>query len=205
MGFSSFYEVINKISGVNNVKIVNDEDNLLELHILASTARSPKQIVRDIETALLAVFDYRIDRKVISIAQIDSEDYKGIKRIKYDGLIMETNDNSIECKVTLSYDGEDYIASKTAIKTNLNRRKIVAQATVTAVEEIIGQPLIFDVQDVIITTSRDITFVSVIVNMVVADNEEAMVGSAIIKNDINEAIAKATLDAVNRRIQGRTN
>lgn len=205
MGFSSFYEIINKISGVNHVKIVHDEENLQELHILASTARSPKQIVRDIETALLAVFDYRIDRKVISIAQIDSEDYKGLKRIKYEGFIMEINDNNIECKVTLNYDEEDFIGSKTAIKTNLNRRKVVAQAAVVAVEEIIGQPLIFDVQDVIINNSRDISFVAVIINMVVNDSEEAMVGSAIIKNDINEAIAKATLDAVNRRILGRTN
>jgi hypothetical protein len=37
--------------------------------------------------------------------------------------------------------------------------------------------------------------------MVIGDNEEVMVGSAIVKNDINEAIAKATLDAVNRRVQ----
>lgn len=32
-------------------------------------------------------------------------------------------------------------------------------------------------------------------------NEETLVGSAIIKKDINETIAKATLDAINRRIQ----
>lgn len=203
MNFSSFYEIISKINGVSHVKIIHDDELLQEIHILANTNRAPKQIVRDIETALLAVCDYRIDRKIISIAQIDTEDYKVINRIKYEGLVVETSDHNIHCKVTLSYEGEDFCGSKTAIKTILNRRKVVADATVAAVEEIIGQPFVFDVQDVIVSTSRDVNYVSVIVNMVIGEGEETMVGAAIIKNDINEAIAKASLDAVNRRIQGR--
>ncbi len=37
--------------------------------------------------------------------------------------------------------------------------------------------------------------------MVTGDNEETLVGSSIVKNDIYESIAKATLDAINRRMQ----
>jgi hypothetical protein len=201
MNFSSFYEVINKIDGVTHVKLIYDNDNLQEMHILASTLRWPKQIVRDVESALLAVFDYRIDRKVISIAQIDTGDYKGIKRIRYEGISVETKDQRVECKIRLNYEDEEYLAYESAVKTALNRRKVVAKATVLAVEKILGQSSIFDIQDVLVSTSRDITFVTIIVNMIMDDNEEAMIGAAIVKNDIDEAIAKATLDAVNRRIQ----
>lgn len=201
MKFSSFYEVITKIDGVSHVKIVSEDDNLQEIHILASTSRAPKQIVRDIESALLAVFDYRIDRKIISVAQIDLGESKGIKRIKLDGISFETGDNNIDCSVKLNYEGEEYCSNKTAIKTALNRKKVVAKATIAAVEKILGQSYVFDIQDVIISTSRDTTFVSVVVNMVINENEETMVGAAVVKNDINEAVAKATLDAVNRRIQ----
>ena len=201
MKFSSFNEVITKIDGVTHVKIVSEDDNLQEIHILANTLRAPKQIVRDIESALLAVFDYRIDRKIISVAQIDLGESKGIKRIKLDGIAFETGDSNIECNVKLNYEGEEYSSNKTAIKTALNRRKVVAKATISAVEKILGQSYVFDIQDVIVNTSRDITFVSVVVNMVINENEETMVGAAVVKNDINEAVAKATLDAVNRRIQ----
>lgn len=201
MNFSSFYEVINKIDGVTHVKLIYDNDSLQEMHILASTLRSPKQIVRDVESALLAVFDYRIDRKVISIAQIDTGDYKDIKRIRYEGISVETKDQRVECKIRLNYEDEEYLASESAVKTALNRRKVVAKATVLAVEKILGQSSIFDIQDVLVSTSRDITFVTIIVNMIMDENEEVMIGAAIVKNDINEAIAKATLDAVNRRIQ----
>lgn len=205
MNFSPFYEIINKINGITHVKILHDDENLQEVHILASTNRAPKQIVRDVETALLAAFDYRIDRKIISIAQIDTEDYKGIKRIRYEGIVLETNDHNIECKVTLNYEGEEFSATEIAIKTTLNRRKVVAKATVSAVERIIGQSYVFDIQDILLNTSRDVNFISVIVNMIINESEESMVGSALVKNDINEAIAKATLDAVNRRIQGKIN
>lgn len=194
-------EAINKIDGVINTKVVSENDNIQEVHILANNLRAPKQIVRDIESSLLASFDYRIDRKVISIAQIQTDESKTIKRIKYDGITMNTSGNIVECSVRLVYEEQEYSASETAIKTADNKRKIVAASTIKVVEAILGHASLFDIQDVLVNSSRNTTIVSVIVNMVLGDNEEVMVGSAIVKNDINEAIAKATLDAVNRRVQ----
>jgi hypothetical protein len=201
MDFSAMQETINKIDGVLNTKIVSEEDNIQEVHILANKLRSPKQIVRDIESALLALFDYRIDRKVISIAQIQIDDYKTIKRMKFDGISFNTSSNIVECSVTLIYDEEEYTAAQTAIKTASNKRKVVAAAAIKAVEEILKHSYVFDIQDVILHNNRDTSVVSVLVNMVEEENEEIMVGSAIVRNDVNEAIVKATLDAVNRRVQ----
>lgn len=194
-------EMICKIDGVLNVKIVHEAAELQEVHILASNLRAPKQIVRDIESSLLAAYDYKIDRKIISIAQIDAGESENIKRIIYQGTKFEVNGNNIDCEVILSYAGEDYSVAKNALKTSKNRKNIVAQATISAIEKIYERPNIFDIQDVLVSSSRDINFVTVIVNMVLSTKEETMIGSAIIRNDINEAIAKASLDAVNRRIQ----
>jgi len=201
MDFNVFHEMINKINGVISTKIIHQDNDIQELHILANTLRSPKQIVRDIESILLASFDYRIDRKVISIAQIETDDSDPIKRIKFGGISLDVQSNMVECKVKLLYEEQEFFVTQIGIKTAANRKKIVAKATIDAVEKILGQTFIFDVQDVISTTNRDITFISVLVNMVINELEETMVGSAIIKNDINEAIAKATLAAINRRVQ----
>lgn len=201
MDFDIFQEMINKISGVISTKIVHQENEIQEMHILANNLRAPKQIVRDIESILLTSFDYRIDRKVISIAQIETEDCDPIKRIKMGGISLDVQPNMLECKVKLIYEEEEFVVTQVGIKTAANRKKIVAKATIDAVEKILGQTFIFDVQDVISTTNRDITFVSVLVNMVINESEETMIGSAIVRNDINEAIAKATLAAINRRVQ----
>jgi hypothetical protein len=204
MDFDIFQEMINKINGVISTKIIHNDDDIQEMHILANTMRAPKQIVRDIESILITSFDYRIDRKVISIAQIETEDCDPIKRIKLGGISLDVQANMLECKVKLIYEDEEFFVSQVGIKTVANRKKIIAKATVDAIEKILGQVFIFDVQDVITTTNRDITFVSVLVNMVINETEETMVGSAIVKNDMNEAIAKATLAAINRRVQKNT-
>lgn len=204
MDFDIFQEMINKINGVISTKIVHQDNDIQEMHILANTLRAPKQIVRDIESILLTSFDYRIDRKVISIAQIETDDCDPIKRIKLGGISLDVQANSLECKVKLIYEEEEFFVSQVGIKTAANRKRIVAKATIDAIERILGQAFIFDVQDVITTINRDITFISVLVNMVINETEETMVGSAIVRNDINEAIAKATLAAINRRVQKNT-
>jgi len=65
----------------------------------------------------------------------------------------------------------------------------------------IGQVYAFDVEDIVINSIRDISYVTVIVNMINDIAEEVLIGTAIVRNDTNEAIAKATLDAINRRIE----
>ena len=85
--------------------------------------RSPKQIVRDIESILLTSFDYRIDRKVISIAQIETDDCDPIKRIKFGGISLDVQSNTVECKVKLIYEEEEFFVTQVGIKTAANRKK----------------------------------------------------------------------------------
>jgi len=201
MDFDVFQDVISKIDGILNVKIIQENGNIQEIHILANKLRSPKQIVRDIESSLIASYDYRVDRRVISIAQIETDETKTINRIRYEGISVGTNATVANCTVKLSYEDSEFEITLSGIKTIANSRKMVAQATVKVVEKIIGQASIFDVQDVIVSSNRDVSFVSVIVNMITSNHEESMIGSVVVKNDVNEAIVKAALDAVNRRVQ----
>jgi hypothetical protein len=199
--FKEIQQLISKIDAILNVKILEENGEIAELHILANKLRAPKQIVRDIESSLLAAFNYRIDRKVISIAQIETDEAKTMNRVKYDGIFVGSSGTMAECVVKLLYEDEEYETKLSGIRTAANSRKIVAEATVRTVEKILGQPYIFDIQDVLVTLNGPVTFVSVLVNMICGAHEETMVGSVIVKNDINEAIVKATLDAINRRVQ----
>ncbi len=201
MNFLAFKDTIDKIDSVINSKIISNENEILEIHILTNNIRSPKQIVRDVETAIITTFDYRLDRKIISIAQIESEYDEKIKRIKFEELTLTTNINTIECSLTLSYEEQEYTVSQTGINTHSNKRKIVADTTIKVVEKILEKTAVFDIQDVITQTSGSVIVTTILVNMLNGGTEEIIVGSAIVKNDINESIAKATLSAVNRRIQ----
>lgn len=201
MDFESFQDIIMKIQGVTHAKVVYDGEELQEIHVIANTIRSPKQIVRDIESVLLAMFSYKVDRKIISIAQIDNGETKSIKRILYAGLSLVIIDNNVECEVKLKMDDKEYSCKKSAISTSINRQKVIAKATVGAVEEIFGQAVVLDLEDIIISKTRDISFITVIINMINNALEEKLIGTAIVRNDLNETIARATLDALNRKIE----
>jgi hypothetical protein len=201
LDINAFKEVVNKIDGVLSTKFVASDDTIEELHVLSNTLRSPKQIARDIESSLLAAFDFRIDRRVISIAQIHTDDKEEIRRIRFSGVTFTTDGNLAQCTVKLVYDDQEYSVPEVGIKTSSKREKLVARSTIKAVEKILGQSDIFDIQDVVVDKKADISFAVVLVSAIIKDMEEAMIGSAIVKADINEAIAKATLDAVNRRVQ----
>lgn len=201
MNFTEFQGVINKINGIISSKINVENDILNEIHILANNSRAPKQIVRDIESSILASFDYRIDRKIISIAQIQTDDNDSNRRIKYSGISLNSYDSKIECCVRLLHEEVEYFDTQIGIKTISNRKKIVAETTVKVIEKIIGKPSLFEIQDVMVFSKNEVNFVTVLVNIICNDTEDTLVGSVIIGSDTNEAIAKATLDAVNRRVE----
>ena len=193
--------IIKKIDGVLNVKIIHDEGEIKEVHILANRMRAPKQIVRDIESCLIAVYDFKIDRKVISIAQIQTDESLQFRRIKLDGISMKIEDNVVECTVNLGYEGNTYGATELGVKTLNNRHKLIAECTIKAVEKIIGHTIMFHIQDVVVSKNRDVSYATVFVNMFTKENEKVLIGSSIDSNDINVAICKATLDAINRKIE----
>lgn len=201
MDIFAVQDTVNKIEGVIRSKIVRENGEITELHVLANNSRSPKQISRDIESALYAMYDIKVDRNKISIAVIQSEDVISTKRVKFNSVQLKNQLNTIECSVSLLYDDNEYTVEDVAINTSINRKKLVSKATLKAVETLLGQEYIFDVQDVLINTSGDISVVTVIVNVLLAGSEEILVGSALVKNDVNESISRATLDAINRVIK----
>ena len=59
------------LEGVVSARIVTDESGrVVEIHILATHELQPKQIVRNVESALSAYLGLIVDRRVISVAQL---------------------------------------------------------------------------------------------------------------------------------------
>src|SRR5665647_1405511 len=68
-------QAIKQIKSVIAARInVNSQWEIEEVHILASSGRAPKQIVRDIESMLVAQFNLQIDHKKISVAQVEDDE-----------------------------------------------------------------------------------------------------------------------------------
>jgi hypothetical protein len=63
---------LSKISGVRSVRVVGGA-RPSEIHVVAGRARSPKQIVRDVQSLAVAGFGVSIDHRIVSVVQLDDE------------------------------------------------------------------------------------------------------------------------------------
>lgn len=69
--------LLRSLAGIVSAKVVSDTlGRVGEIHVLASDRLHPKQVVRNIESALSAGLGIVIDRRVVSVAQVRLEEYR---------------------------------------------------------------------------------------------------------------------------------
>ena len=198
-----YQELLSKIPGILNVRIIADADNntLTEIHVLSNTSRSPKQIVRDIQSALLASYNIRIDHKIISIAKVMDGDYNVNNcRLSIDSIQLFTRNGMVEARVLLKMDDRIYEGQSAGGNTVQGRLRVAAEAALQAVHQYLDEEFVFILSDVTKFTLADRKVAAVSVMHFTNMGNEYLSGSAFVQNSDDEAAVKATLDAVNRRL-----
>jgi len=187
--------IISQISGVTAVRIVPDGDNLREIHVIADSAKNPKQVVRDVETAILASTGLRIDRKIISVAQMAGEVHA---RPEYVISSLTTEDLGKNLRVAVSVEhGEDrYEGSAEGAKTSIQRLKTAAAAVISAFDELTES--IYSVDDVRIITLAGKEFLVCHITKLDGGKERSLIGSAELEKDPLLAAANAALEVLVR-------
>uniref|UniRef100_A0A7C5U399 Uncharacterized protein n=1 Tax=Fervidobacterium nodosum TaxID=2424 RepID=A0A7C5U399_9BACT len=191
-------ELISRVPGVKAVKVVGDGSNLQEIHVITSSDKSPKQLVRDIETVILASTGMRLDRKIISIAQVES-DVKSQKVLPYQLVnlkIENIDERSVRVNVTIEHGEEEFYGEFSGPKTTRNLPRIVGNAVLNALSDIHDFALSFD--DVV-----EVYFVGkkhILVHITKQYNgvEESIIGTAVNEGNFEKAVAEAVLDAFRR-------
>lgn len=194
---------INKIPGVLSSKIiVNDQGNIVELHILAGAGRNPKQISRDVQSALIARYGIPLDHKVISIAQIQDESSicRSNSRLALKNIQLSMEDSQIEAKVVLMKDDKLFEGASRGLNFTQGRLRTLAEATINAIQQFLGSEYAFSVTGIQQTIISGKPVCVVAVSHVTEQGENFLVGSSPVGNDDNKAVVKAVLDALNRRI-----
>lgn len=74
-GLNDVEALLSGLEGVGSLKVVPDgHGGIDEVHVVSDHSASPKQIVRNVESALLAEFGLQIDHRKISVAQTRQPD-----------------------------------------------------------------------------------------------------------------------------------
>lgn len=192
-----------KIQSVIGSKVIMDSNgNIEEIHIVSDLRRSPKQILRDAEAILVAEFDQSVDYKKISIAQVKGDSVKTEQdpRIKLRSIEYGNCGTSIDVTITLEKFGERYTSTKSGIKTTSNVMRLAGNTTLHAVENYLGIHDVFLFEDSKEVTLANTKIIAVSITSIYHHREETFIGTAKVVTDVNEAVTRATLDAINRHI-----
>lgn len=195
-------DIICSIKDVVSAKIVTTpDDKISEIHVIANSKRNPKQIVRDIESALIATLGSEVDHKKISVAQINDDNcYNKEVRLKIDGICLNKNRLSFEAMVTLSDpEGNSFEGKCVSTTSSGQRLKTVAMASIDALNKYLRDTVILSLEDMVTFRIGDREALSVMVAMV-GRNEEHFIGCSLVNQDRAESVVAAVLNAVNRRI-----
>jgi len=205
---SDIEAIICRLRDVIAVSVVEDaKGELAEIHVLTGSSRSPKQVVRDVESALMARLGYPIDHKKVSVAQVnDGPPSVDHSRVRFSDVSISLHGSRSEATVRLTKEGAVFSGSANGTNSPMGQMKLIAGATLRAIEDsgLTGANITLEDATEVSVGGRRVAVV--MVNMVTDRSEESLTGSAVIKQDLWKGVVNATLDAVNRRLavpQGR--
>ncbi len=201
--------IVTRLRGVTSARVVTDDrGSITEIHVVADESRHPKQVSRDIESALLSELGVRIDHRIVSIAQVrGGRDSAPEVRLKFLGIDYSIDRTTARARVTVG-NGDDSFAgvASATIGPELDQEKLVARAALEAVEEFLrasgaanGSP-VFELREFTKLNSGHQPAIVATVRMLGTRRDDDLLGSALVRDDPWRAAVCAVLDALNRRL-----
>jgi hypothetical protein len=197
-----FETILARIRDVVAASVLTDGGGeILEIHVLARQRRSAKQIMRDVESTLLSRYGRSIDLRKITVAQIKSESEAALlpMRLVLEGVSFQAAGAINEVKVMLRDDDNVSEGVVSGPASSGGRLRLVAAATLAAVESYFKSTGAFAVDDVAIV-SLGPGRAALVCIAALGGRERVLIGSSQVRRDEFEAVARATLDALNRQL-----
>jgi hypothetical protein len=205
------------LEGILSARVVTTPlGEVSEVHVLAQAGLAPKQLVRNIESALLAQLGLKIDHRKISIAQ--TADVKPIEALEREAVREQVlqravlfealtvapgkRPHRIMIAVTLSLLGQTESAEEESSDTPRNRVEAAAKASVTVLDRLMSDSsLALEGAKIVEAFDREFAFVAV---QGLGGRETLLLsGTAEIKESAERAAVFAVLDATNRWTEAR--
>ena len=107
----------------------------------------------------------------------------------------------VTTSVSLSWLGNPYVGESSAAATPSSVHRSVATATLRALEEVVGTAARFELEQLEINQLGPDRAVVVVVSMLTKLGSERLTGVSVVREDVRQAVIRATLDALNRRLE----
>jgi hypothetical protein len=209
--------LLTSLEGILSARVVTTPlGEVSEIHILAAGGQTPKNVVRNVESALLAHLGVRVDHRKISIAQTaDVKPLEALDRgavrdrarqraVLFDELALSTvpKMRRVMATVSLTCDGRTETVVEEGPDTARNKLETSARAAVGALG------LLFEEGALALEGAHQVTmfdraYVMVGVLSIGGRDTHLLVGTAEVRESAEHAAVYAVLDATNRWVTAR--
>ncbi len=214
-----FEDELKRLPGIIAASVVTGPDAVPnEIHVLAEPGKPPKQVVRDVQSFAMLKLGLDIDHRIVSVVQIGNDDFgvlvqhdddadqleldPNLPRPAIGSIMVRTAGNEAEALVTVAATGGHLFDGRAVGPSGAAHRcRLVAQATLNALEELLGSTASVESAQVVAAGARDVAM-TVLTVLVPRLGEQLLTGSALVRGDESEAVARSVLDALNRRLAG---
>ena len=204
--------LLTSLEGVLSARVVTTPlGEVSEVHILAQAGLQAKQLVRNVESALLAQLGLRVDHRKISIAQtaevrpIETLERHAVRErslqrtVLFEGVAIQPGRKPARqmVQVSLSVGGRVEAAEEESADSVRGRIEAAARATVALLDRLLEKgSLALEGARLVQTMDRDLVFAGV---QAMSGRETLLLtGTAQVKEHPERAAVLAVLDATNR-------
>jgi hypothetical protein len=207
-------ESLRTLPGVSAVSVVTTaEAQPTEVHVLAAPGKAPKQLVRDVQSMAMIRHHLDLDHRIVSVVQLADTDAALAAAGSAEQAPAQAHRPAIatvavtvagaeaDVTVTLKLGDRVFVGSSHGAAGVSARPRLVAVATVDAVQELLG--LQCDVESALLVPTGPRTVALTVLSLSLPRVGELLVtGSAAVRGDEADALARSVLDALNRRLTG---
>lgn len=208
---SQFEKDLARIPGVSAARVIGEEAPS-EIHIVATSDKPAKQIVRDVQSLAAAAYDITIDHRIVSVVQSepgeqiplggDPVPVSDASRVVLNWLMIAPQGDADRINVGIRWAESESEGGATASATNREARaRAAAEALAQAIETgMSGRQSGVEVDSVVVHKIGNSDSVTVKANFRDETGLTPVVGTALINDDVASATAKALLQALNRKL-----
>ena len=216
-GIKRVENLITALTGVLSARVVvTPLGEVSEVHVLTRSDIQPKQVVRNIESALMAQLGFKVDHRKISVAQ--TADVRPIEALHneaiterakrrvvvFRGMEVRPADRPqrVLVRVKLAFGEREASAEELGTDTLRNRVEAAARAAASCLDELIPDNSIA-LEGASMLDAFDRKFVLVAVHGLGGREAQLLVGTCEIRESAERSAVLAVLDATNRWVDAR--
>ncbi len=216
-GMKRVENLITTLTGILSARVVTTPlGEVSEVHVLTRSDMQPKQVVRNIESALMAQLGFKIDHRKISVAQ--TADVRPIEALHEEAISERAKrrvvvfrslevrpaerPQRVQVRVKLAFGDKEAQADEVGTDTTRNRVEAAARAAAACLDTLLPDNSIA-LEGAQIIEAFDRKFVLVAVHGLGGREAQLLTGTCEIRESPERSAVLAVLDATNRWVDAR--